>query len=63
MANNKEVIELTKSNSQLIYKPLPDNDPIRRQPDISLAKKYGWRPKYNLKNALIKAYESYLREI
>ena len=32
------VIELTNSNSKIIYKSLPEDDPKKRQPDISLAK-------------------------
>ncbi|MBN4065371.1 SDR family oxidoreductase, partial [Desulfocapsa sp. AH-315-G09] len=41
----EKVIELTGSSSKLDYKPLPSDDPIQRQPDISLAKdKLGWEP-------------------
>ena len=41
----KEVIALSGGNSKIIYLPLPKNDPIRRRPDISLAKKLlGWQP-------------------
>ena len=35
----EKVIDMTKSTSSLIYKPLPENDPVRRQPDITLAGK------------------------
>ena len=42
----KIIINLTKSKSSLVYKKLPENDPIRRKPDISLAKrKLNWTPK------------------
>ena len=40
------VISLSGSKSQLIRKPLPADDPTRRRPDITLAKKHlGWEPK------------------
>ena len=40
---------MTQSSSQLIYKSLPENDPVRRQPDITLAKKIlGWEPSIEL---------------
>ena len=42
----KEVKELTNSSSKIIFKPLPQNDPLKRKPDISLAKKVlNWEPK------------------
>jgi UDP-glucuronate decarboxylase len=48
------VIELTGSKSQLISEPLPNDDPMQRQPDISLAKeKLGWEPKVQLREGLV----------
>ena len=48
-----EVIKLTQSNSKIIYTDLPQDDPKRRKPDISLAiKKLSWRPKYDLDKGL-----------
>jgi UDP-glucuronate decarboxylase len=46
----EEVINLTNSKSKLVYLPLPQDDPMQRQPDISLAKKElnGWEPKIPL---------------
>jgi UDP-glucuronate decarboxylase len=42
----KMIIELTGSTSKIILKPLPEDDPVRRKPDISLAeKKLKWSPK------------------
>ncbi|MBT8258990.1 MAG: SDR family oxidoreductase [Bacteroidia bacterium] len=42
----KEIIEMTHTKQKIIYKDLPVNDPIQRQPDISLAKKLlDWEPK------------------
>lgn len=50
----QEVIDLTCSKSKLTFKPLPQDDPMQRQPDISLAKKElnGWEPKVQLKEGL-----------
>ena len=50
----QEVIDLTGSKSKLTFKPLPQDDPMQRQPDISLAKKElnGWEPKVQLKEGL-----------
>ena len=42
----QEIIKLTGTDQKIIYKDLPVNDPLQRQPDISLAKKLlGWEPK------------------
>lgn len=52
------VIGLTNSNSKIIYQPLPQDDPLQRQPDISLArKKLSWQPKVALKEGLRKTIE------
>ena len=49
------IIRLTKSNSNIIYKPLPQDDPTNRKPDISLAKDIlGWEPTYNLEDGILK---------
>ncbi|MDD4149809.1 MAG: SDR family oxidoreductase [Bacteroidales bacterium] len=51
-----EIIKLTNSKSKIEYLPLPEDDPIQRQPDISLATKLldGWSPDINLEEGLIK---------
>lgn len=47
------VLELTGAEVSLAYKPLPQDDPKQRQPDIALAKKIlGWEPKIKLRNGL-----------
>jgi len=47
------VIRLTKSKSKIITQPLPEDDPMQRQPDISIAKKeLGWKPQINLEEGL-----------
>ncbi len=44
----EEIIKLTGTKQKIIYKDLPINDPLQRQPDISLAKKIlNWEPKVN----------------
>ena len=48
-----KVIDLTNSNSNIIYKPLPEDDPKQRKPDISLAKeKMNWKPETSLIDGL-----------
>jgi len=57
------VKELTGSKSEIVFHPLPQDDPVRRKPDISLAKaKLGWEPKVPLREGLVKAI-SYFREV
>ena len=52
----KAVLNLTGSKSKLVYKPMPQDDPKQRKPDISLAheKLDGWKPKIELNEGLIK---------
>ena len=48
------MIELTGSRSKIVRKPLPEDDPRQRQPDIALAKKtLGWEPSTPLREGLI----------
>lgn len=54
----KLVLELTGSKSKLVYKPIPADDPVRRQPDIGLAReKLSWQPTIRLRDGLIKTIE------
>jgi UDP-glucuronate decarboxylase len=47
------VLELTGSSSQIIYEPLPADDPTRRRPDITLAKQQlHWEPTIALREGL-----------
>lgn len=56
------IIDLTSSRSQIIHLPLPEDDPIRRQPDITKAKSIlEWHPKISLKEGLIKTIEYFER--
>ena len=54
----EEVIKLTGTDQKIIYKPLPENDPLQRQPDISIAKKeLNWYPKINRRKGLKATYD------
>jgi UDP-glucuronate decarboxylase len=53
-----KVIDLTGSKSKVVFKPLPTDDPLQRQPDISLAsEKLKWQPVVKLKDGLKKTIE------
>jgi UDP-glucuronate decarboxylase len=53
-----KVIELTGSKSKLDFRPLPSDDPMQRQPDISLAKKtLGWQPQVRLEEGIHKTIQ------
>ena len=53
-----KIIELTGSKSRIVYKELPEDDPIQRKPDISLAKKHlKWQPKAGLELGLKRTIE------
>jgi len=59
----KLIIKLIGSKSKIVFKPLPEDDPERRLPDISLAKKkLGWKPKVDLEPGLLKTIE-YFKDI
>lgn len=50
----EEVIKTTRSKSRIVFKPLPEDDPKVRQPDISKAKSLlGWAPKVGLREGLL----------
>ena len=59
----EKVIELTGSTSQLIFKPLPEDDPMQRQPNIDLARsKLGWQPEIQLQEGLTRTI-AYFRDL
>lgn len=59
-----KIIELTGSRSDVVYKPLPDDDPAQRQPLIDLAReKLGWEPKIELEQGLIPTIKYFEREL
>ena len=54
----KKIIEITGSESKIVFRPLPKDDPCHRQPDISLAiEKLHWQPTINLDEGLKKTIE------
>ena len=56
----KKILELTGSKSEMVTKPLPQDDPTRRKPDISLAKeKLGWQPTVNVEDGLKRTIEDF----
>ena len=58
------VISLTGSASKIVYLPLPQDDPLQRQPDIDLARKrLGWEPKIQLKEGLQRTIEYFKEKI
>lgn len=61
----QKVIELTGSKSKLTYLPLPDDDPVQRQPDISLAKKMlnNWTPEVPLEDGLKRTIDYFKKNL
>ena len=58
------VKRLTSSSSKIVYKPLPQDDPVQRRPDISLAKEtLGWRPLIGLEEGLLRSIEYFSSRI
>lgn len=62
----EKIIDLTNSKSRIVFKPLPQDDPVQRRPDITLVReKLGWEPKisleYGLKHTVI-YFENLLKE-
>jgi UDP-glucuronate decarboxylase len=59
----EKVLALTGSKSRIEHKPLPQDDPRQRQPNIALAKqRLGWQPKVSLEDGL-KETIRYFREL
>lgn len=58
------VLELTNSKSEIVYKPLPQDDPKLRRPDISKAiKELGYKPHISLREGLIKTIPYFTEEL
>jgi UDP-glucuronate decarboxylase len=54
----QKILEITGSQSKIVFKPLPQDDPLHRRPDIKLAgKRLGWEPKTRLEHGLTKTIE------
>ncbi len=59
------VIKLTGSKSNIVYRELPKDDPMQRQPDISLSKQHlkGWVPSVQLAEGLNRTIEFFKSKI
>lgn len=55
----EKIIDLSNSSSKIVFEKLPDDDPLQRQPNISLAQKElnNWQPRIDLENGLIKTIQ------
>jgi UDP-glucuronate decarboxylase len=57
-------IELARSNSKISFRPAPPDDPVRRRPDISLAReRLGWEPRMPLREGLALTLEYFRKEM
>ena len=55
------IVELTGSSSRIVHRPLPEDDPKVRQPDISRAKALlGWEPRVPVREGLIRTVEWFM---
>jgi dTDP-glucose 4,6-dehydratase len=58
----RTVLRVTGSRSKIVYRPLPQDDPTQRQPDISKARRLlGWEPKIDLETGLKLCMEYFAR--
>ncbi|MEE9591100.1 MAG: SDR family NAD-dependent epimerase/dehydratase, partial [Thermodesulfobacteriota bacterium] len=56
--------DITGSKSKLVYKPLPEDDPVQRQPDIELAiKELDWRPSVGLEDGLARTIDFFKKRL
>jgi UDP-glucuronate decarboxylase len=60
----KKILSITKSQSRVIFKPLPSDDPERRCPDITIAKKVlNWEPEISLEDGLEKTIQYFKKKL
>ena len=60
----REILELTGSKSQLVFRPLPQDDPRVRQPDITKARqRLGWEPRISRREGLRRTIEYFQKKI
>lgn len=60
----EEIIRVTESKSRIIFKPLPQDDPKQRRPDITKAKKIlKWEPRVPLAEGLVKTIEYFRKKV
>ncbi len=54
----KEIVKLTGTEQKIVFKPLPQDDPMQREPDISKAKEIlGWEPKISREEGMKRTFE------
>jgi dTDP-glucose 4,6-dehydratase len=60
----RQIINATRSRSKITFKPLPQDDPKQRRPDITRARKIlGWEPKVNLAEGLVRTIDYFRQKI
>jgi dTDP-glucose 4,6-dehydratase len=60
----KEIIRSTGSRSRIVFKPLPQDDPRQRRPDISRARKFlRWNPKVALAEGLVRTIDYFRKKV
>jgi dTDP-glucose 4,6-dehydratase len=60
----RTIIRMTHSKSRIVYRPLPEDDPKVRQPDITRARTLlGWEPKVGLEEGLAKTLEYFRKKV
>ncbi|RIY36901.1 NAD-dependent dehydratase [Capnocytophaga canis] len=53
----QEILEITQTQQKITYLPLPENDPLQRQPDISKVREIlGWEPRISRKEGMLRTY-------
>ncbi len=58
----EHIKEMCKSSSEMVFLPLPEDDPLQRRPDISRAERLlGWKPKISLDEGLTRTIEWFLK--
>jgi len=58
------IVRMTASRSKIVFKPLPTDDPVQRQPDISLARReFAWEPKVPLDEGLRETIDYFKRTL
>jgi len=58
------IIRMTRSNSRIVYKPLPTDDPKQRKPDITRARTLlNWEPRVELEEGLVKTIEYFRTKV
>ena len=58
----EKIVGITKSSSEIVFEKLPEDDPKKRKPDITLAKQYlEWKPEVNLNDGLSETIQYFSR--